>query len=292
MTAAFDNRLLNVQITIEGRTITYDQEYYIIASGTRYSGGNFGECTLRLDNISKTDRDFIISKTTLWSNQRSLVQVVINAGRESYGTFEVFSGTVVSANITQPPDIGLVLKCANGAAVLGYTNAFAAAPQATFKSICQQVANNITAAQPTPPTVLDFQSSQGGKLINNYNFTGPVTNQVDKLAQLAQVRAFVENHKLKIRDIGVPDKIAPILISSQTGLVGVPQITEVGLRVRILLINDMVLNAPVKVVSTTNKLANGDFYVYRMQFEIASRDTPFYWVLDLTTPTGNLGVRQ
>lgn len=292
MVAAFDGRLLNVQITIDGQIISYDQEYFILASGTRYGSGNFGECAIRLDNISKSDRDFIISKTTLWSLQRSLVQVVINCGRESYGTFELFRGTVISASVTQPPDIGLVLNCATGAAVLGYANAFTAPPQATFLSICQQVANNITAAQPTNPIILDFQSTQGGKLINNYSFTGPVTNQINKLAQLAEVRAFIENNKLKIRDIGIPDKAASILISSQTGMIGVPQITQTGVRVKILMINDVELNMPVQVVSTVNAQANGNFYIFKMQFEVASRDTPFYWVLDLTTPTGNLGVVQ
>lgn len=281
---AYDNRLMTIQLTIEGQTITYDQEYYMVATGTRYSGSNFGECTLQLDNIAKSDRDFIIAKTTLWSLKQSLVQVVVNVGRESYGTFQLFQGTVVSANITQPPDIGLILNCANGAANLGRAGGFSATPQANFKTICQQVADNITAANPnSPPTTLDFQSTQGAKSINNYNFSGPVTNQLNKLEQLANVAVWIDpsNGALKVRDTGVPDNTPPIAINSQTGLVGVPQITDTGISLKFLMSNDVSLYSPVIVTSTANALANGNFFVNKSQFEVASRDTPFYWVLDL-----------
>ena len=281
---AYDNRLMNVQLTIGDQTITYDQEYYMIATGTRYSGSNFGECTIQLDNISKTDRDFIIAKTTLWSLKQTLVEVVVNVGRESYGTFQLFAGTVVSANITQPPDIGLILNCANGAANLGRAGGFSAAPSSTFLAICQQVANHISAANPSaPPTTLDFQSTQGSKSINNYNFSGPVTNQIEKLSQLANVAVWLDpsSGALKVRDTGVPDKIAPIPINTQTGMVGVPQITDLGLSVRLLMANDITLYAPVVMTSTVNALANGNFFVNKSQFEVASRDTPFYWILDL-----------
>lgn len=292
MTTAYDDRLLNVQLTIDGQTISYDQRYAILATGTRYSGGNFGECSFKLDNISKTDRDFIISKTTLWSEKRSSVQVSINVGRASYGTFELFNGTLISASISQPPDIGLTLSCATGAARLGYPVNSSSPGTTTFQALCQLVANNLTAAQPDSPVILDFQSSQGGKFVNNYNFTGPVTNQITKLSEIASVRVWQENNKLKVRDIGVPDKVPSLLINSQTGLVEVPQITEIGVRVKMLMRNDITLYTPVILQSKNNALANGNFYVYKSKFEVASRDNPFYWVLDLTPPSGTLGVQQ
>lgn len=292
MTVAFDDRLIQFQVTVEERTYVYDQSYYIIASGARYNNGNFGECAIRIDNIAKEARDFIISKTTPWAKKRSNAQVVLSVGRKSYGMFELFRGDMIGANVTQPPDIGLIFKSAVSAAMMGYTNAFSAPPTSTLKFICQQVVNNWNSATPAQQIVLDFQSEQGSKTIGNFSFSGPVPNQIRKLEDLAAITAHVENGKLVVMDVGKPRNVPSVLISSETGMIGVPEITDIGVRVRCLLINNIVLGTPIKLVSTQNKQANGDFYVFKLQFEIASRDTPFYWVMDLTPSNTALGYQQ
>ena len=292
MSAAFDDRLFDLQISLDGEVIAnYDQSFYIIATGTRYTNGNFGECALQIDNISKTIRDYIITKTTPWAKSRQNAQIVLSVGRESYGTFVLFSGDMIGANVTQPPDIGLIFRAATGAATIGYANAIAASPSATFLSICQQVAANISAASPLP-VVLDFQSQFGNKIIGNYQFTGGVTNQVNKLMELEDVTAYIENGKLVVRDIGVPRQDVPIQINSQTGMIGVPQITELGVRVKMLIKNNVILGSPVTVTSVLNPMANGNFYVIKLAFEVASRDTPFYWIMDLTPANNALWYQQ
>ena len=76
-------------------------------------------------------------------------------------------------------------------------------------------------------------------------------------------------------------------------MIGVPEITQTGIRVRMLINNNMDLGTPVNVVSSVNPLANGSYVVYKLQYELASRDTPFYWILELRPPqtasAGNLG---
>jgi len=289
MANAFDNRIFDLTISLAGEIIAqYDQSFYIIATGTRYTNGNFGECAMRIDNISKIIRDYIITQTTPWANPRQNAQITLNVGRESYGTFQLFQGDMIGANVTQPPDIGLTFRAATSAATIGYANAVSSPPSATLLSICQQVANNLSAGSPTP-IVLDFQSTQGGKSIGNYTFSGPVTNQVNKLATLADITAHVENGKLTILDIGTPRVAVPIVVNAQTGMVGVPEITEIGVRVRMLIQNNILLGSPVTVQSVLNPSANGNFYVVRLSFEVASRDTPFYWIMDLRPANATLG---
>ena len=278
---AFDDRIFELTISLAGEIIAqYDQSFYIIATGTKYTNGNFGECALRIDNISKIIRDYIITQTTPWANPRQNAQITLNVGRESYGTFQIFQGDMIGCNVTQPPDIGLTFRSCSGAATIGYANAVSSPSSASLLSICQQVADNLSAASPQP-VILDFQSTQGDKSIGNYTFSGPVTNQVNKLATLADITAHVDNGKLTILDIGTPRVAVPIEVNSQTGMIGVPEITEVGVRVKMLIQNDILLGSPVTVQSVLNPSANGNFYVYQLSFEVASRDTPFYWIMDL-----------
>lgn len=284
MTNAFDDRLVTFEVTISGKTYTYNQDYYIVATGTRFVNGNFGECVLRLDNISKATRNEIISKTTPWATPRQNAQIVLSVGRKSYGTFELFRGDMIASNVTQPPDIGLTFKSALSSSLLGYTDAFSAPPSASFLSICQQVTNNINKAAPQTPIVLDFQSSYGGKTIGNFSFTGPVMNEVRKLEEMAPVNAFIESGKLVVLDIDTGRNNPTITISSETGMIGVPEITEYGVSVRFLMSNNLILGSLVNLISKENPQANGIFKVFKLQFEIASRDTPFYWVIDLRKP--------
>ena len=292
MALAFDGRKFLLEIKVGEEVIaSYDEKFYMVASGTRYSNGNFGECALRIDNISKTTRDYLISKTTPWAKDRQNAIISLNVGRESYGTFQLFTGNMIAGSITQPPDIGIIFHSSTGAAALGQVNAFSANPKTSFQAICQQVADNISAAWGSPVT-LSFQSKFGSKIIGNYTFTGGITDQVHLLAQLADVDAYIENNTLVIRDIGVPRKDAPIEINVNTGMIGIPEITEIGLRVRVLITNNILLGSPVRVTSAQNAVANGLFYVVRQYFEVASREAPFYWILDLTPNNLALGYTQ
>ena len=285
MTSSFDGRLVQMQINFaSGAIYSYDQSYDITATGTRYSNANFGECTLRIDNISKQTRNDIISKTTPWGTTRSLANVILNAGRVSTGMFEVFRGAMVAANVTQPPDIGLTFQSATGAAALGQYQSFSMPSPSTIQGISQQVANNLTMADPNNPVTLDFQSKQGAKPIGNFACNGPVTSQVDKLNQLSNIRACVENNKLVVIDSGSPRNSAPVTISQQTGMIGVPEITAQGVRVKTLIQNNLLMFTPVNIVSTANPMANGTFIVNQIQYQIASRNTQFYWILDCVRP--------
>lgn len=279
---AFDNRLINVTITVDGQTFTYDQGYAIVATGARYTNGNFGECSFRVDNIAKSARDFIVTKTSPWNPQRTTAEVVLNVGRASYGTFQMFQGNAIASSPTQPPDIGLVMHSLSQQALLGYVNAFAAPPVSSVQAIAQQIAN-------MGGLTLDFEATDI-PTVGNYHFTGPLGRQIDSLNQLG-VYAYVDSssNTLVVTNPGIPRKTTAVQINTNTGMVGVPEITEVGVRVRSLIRNEIQLGAPAILTSVINPAVNGNYYISKLMFEIASRDTPFYWVMELIPQNSAIG---
>lgn len=289
MADAFDDRLVSLTVQIENQTFTFDQEYYILASGTKYTDGNLGECAIRIDNISKQTRDFLVTKTSPWVTPRIYANIALAVGRKSTGTFVLFAGQASAANPTQPPNIGLTFTSLTMSALLGNIGTLNAGQTATLRSISQQIANSL----PNPTTgamgiPLDFQATSNPN-INNYSFSGPLIRQVEKLNEIAGVNAFIDNNVLIVKDNNAARTGTPHIISSQTGMIGVPEVNELGVKAQQLISNEIRVGDACTVQSAINAAANGTFIIYKLGFDIASRDTPFYWNLDMRAQQNALG---
>lgn len=279
MTGAFDDRLVSLSITIDkdkpgAQTFVFDQSYYIIAQGNRLTNGLFGDCALRIDNIAKQTRDYIVSRTSQWATNKTTAQVSLEVGRESYGTFQLFAGAAVASNPSQPPDIGLTLHSLAGAQYLTYANASLLPQNATLKQICQSVADNLGLQ-------LDFQASQN-PLVGNYHFNGSIGKQMQSLSLLGDIWVYMDvPNTLVVTDAQTSRKLPPVEVNYQTGMVGVPEITEIGARAIVLIKNEIKIGSPVNLKSILNPSINGEYNIFKLGFQIASRDNPFYWVMDM-----------
>lgn len=277
---AFDNRLVRFGVTIDDETIEYDQTYQILATGTKYTDGTLGECALRIDNISKDTRDMLIAKTSPWVIPRTYANITLDVGRESIGTFRLFEGQATAANPTQPPDIGLIFTSLTLSFLLGNIGTLNMGPISKLSSICQRVATMLGVS-------LEFKATD--RNIGNYSFGGPLVKQVQKLNDMGGICAFVDNTKLVVLNSNQARSEEPITVSAATGMIGVPQITELGVCVKTLINNEIKVGDSVKIESIINPAANGTFIVYKLGFEVASRDVPFYWLLELRKPEFTLG---
>lgn len=284
MSEAFDDRLVTLAVNFEGQTVSYDQNFYIYASGTKYTNGNIGEAIIRIDNIAKVTRDLLVTKTSQWVTPRQYVNIILSAGRKSSGTFVLFTGQATACNPSQPPDIGLIFKSLTQAFMLGNIGAFGAPPITDIKTICTQIAKDLN-------VTLDFQATNN-KNIENYSFTGPALKQIIKLNQMGGISAFIDNDTLVVLDSQTPRKSPRVMISTETGMIGVPQITDLGVSVKLLINEEIKVGYPVTVKSDINPAANGDFFIFKLSFEIASRDTSFYWLLDLRPAALAIGFHQ
>lgn len=273
MALSFDPRVIQIGIEIDGKLTFFDGSLDLRAQGTRYGSDLFNECQIRIDNLTRAHRDRILNATSIYKQGAGAppTHVIVNAGRQSYGTTLIFYGQVIRSTITQPPDIGLILQCQTSYEQTVNIVSYATGPKASLQSIAQKAASFLG-------ITLNFQATD--KQIVNFSLTGSALNFVQEIAAAGNVDVTIDNKYLIVKDQGVPLKGATKTISQETGMIGIPELTETGVRVKFLLDNDTNIYQTVKIVSVLNPSLNGDYQIIKLGFDIASRDTPFYWIAD------------
>lgn len=269
MTNQLDPRLVQVSIEVNGQINTYD-EIYIKATGTKYANPLQNEAQITITNLDKVTQDYILTETSPFNPNRTPKVLKLYAGRESYGTTLIYSGNIVSTLVSQPPDVTITLKCLTG----NYNKGTVLARNKPGIATLQEIAAGI--AQDTN-TILNFQATN--KNISNYTFNGSSLDQVALLGAAGTV-AFVDDDILVVKDQGIPIRGASRILDSASGMVGIPEITEQGIRVKYLLDNVSRLGGGLDIVSEVYPAINGSYVIYKLGFEISNRDTPFYYIAE------------
>lgn len=268
---ALDPRIIKVTLDINGTRKVFSSPLAITATGNRYANALQNECEVTIYNLDKATQDYIVTETSPYNLNRTPKTVTIEAGRESYGTALIYVGNIVTSIVSQPPDIGLTLKCLTGNFIKGNILAVNYAGGASFKQVSQGVAQNTN-------TLLNFQGPD--KTISNYSFAGAALKQVELLGAMGGVNAFIDNNVLVVKGAFVPLSGVEVTVNSQTGMIGIPEFTEQGIRVKYLLDAKSTLGALLHIKSYEYPAANGDYVIYKLGFQIASRDVPFYYIAD------------
>jgi len=270
MTKAFDDRIIQVNLLFPGAPLTL-QGLSIYATGQKFDAGPMNNCYCRIYNLTPQQRNNIVSQTTQFSKLYKQIPITINCGRLSYGTFNLFNGYINRSTVTQPPDIGLLLDCYVGNFLTGYVLSDTQPASVALSVIAQQVANNNNVS-------LNFLATD--KNIQNFNYNGSAALQVNSLNIMGGIIASIDGGVLTVRNAGQPNSKSSRLVSAATGMVGVPEITEKGVRVTIMLDNSVNLGDPITLQSIELPTANGNYIVQRIFFDVASRDQQFYYTLD------------
>lgn len=265
-----DPRVVRVGIEVNGQLKIYEG-LNIKASGTKFTNANQNECQIQISNLDKETRDFILTETSPFNRNRTPKRVILEVGRRSYGPQQLFIGDIASSVPSQPPDITITLKCLTGNFKKGDVIARNQPGQASLRRISEQVANDLQLK-------LDYQASD--KNIANYAYTGGALKQVDRIGELGQVNAYVDDDKLVVKDYNVPLTGRVTVLNLDTGMIGIPEITEQGIKVKYLLDANTTLGGTLRITSVIYPAVNGDYAIYKLSFDVASRDTPFYWVAE------------
>jgi hypothetical protein len=267
---ALDPRVIEVSIQVNGRLNTYSQ-LAITASGTKYANALQNECELTIYNLDKATQDYLLTETSPYNLNRTPKLVIIKAGRQSYGTALIYTGNIIYSKVTQPPDIGITLKSLTGNFLKGNILSRSYASGTPLSVISNQLAMDTQ-------TALQFQATN--KNIGNYSYSGSLLNQVGHLAGLGNYNVFIDNNTLVVKDGFVPLTGVVRILDAQSGMIGIPEFTEQGIRVKFLLDNRTTLGGALDIRSTIYPAANGLYVIYKLGFEIATRDTPFYWIAE------------
>lgn len=283
MTAAFDQRLVSVTLTLLSGTFTF-QNLAIFARGRMFANAQAGQCELAIFNMTKEQRNQVLTQASPLNlgrintpnGQYVPVNMTLNVGRESYGTFTLFQGNVIACGVSQPPDIGVTLR--------GMTSNYLASVVAGLNQssmvLLSVIVKGIAASLRIP-----YEFTATDRQIDNYSFNGGSLNQVQKLNMIGGILAYIDpkSNTLIVHD---SDKSRPggsILVSADTGMVGIPQVTEVGVLVKVMLAPSYQLGGQIEVVSEINPAANGTYFIYKINFDVANRDAPFWYTLECRT---------
>jgi hypothetical protein len=275
-TPELDPRLLRIGIEINGQLKQYEG-LAMTASGTKYANANQNECEVKITNLDQATRDFLLTETSPFNKNKKRKLLTVEAGRVSTGYSLVFQGDITNAVGAQPPDITLTLKAATGEHAKGEIIATSQPGVAPLRNIASRVAKDMGLA-------LNFQATP--KQIANYSFTGSVVKQVEQLGQLGRVNAYIDDATLVVKNFNSPLERRVRELNLDTGMIGIPEFTEQGIKVKMLFDNETVLGGGIRVTSKLNPAANGLYSVFKLGFELASRDTPWYYIAECTRAPG------
>lgn len=265
-----DPRIVRVGIEVDG-AIKYYEGLNISIQGMKYGNENQNECNVTITNLQKETRDYILSETSPFNKNKKPKKLIVEAGRKSYGTTQIFIGDITNATVSQPPDIALGIKALTGNHSKGNVIARSQPAQTPLRRVAEQVASDLGVS-------LNYQAKD--KSIANYSFTGGSLKQIEKLQQSGNVNAYLDDGVLVVKDWNVPLAGKKRVLSLDTGMIGIPEVTEQGIKVKFLLDNQTTLGGGLEIKSKMYPAIDGEYVIFKLGFDIASRDTPFYWIAE------------
>ena len=263
-----DERIVEIEIEVNGQIKSY-QELNIAAEGIKFANSNQNECTVKLSNVDKDTQNFILTETSPFNSNKTPKTLRVLAGRDSFDKTLIFTGDIVSSTISQPPDTTITLKCATSNFKKGDVVSRSQQEQAQLSEISQNVASDLD-------LILSFQAED--KQISNYTFNGGALNQVGILGETGGVDAFVDNDKLIVKDSDKAITNSITILNAGSGMIGIPETTEQGIKVKFLIQGIVDLGGLLRVNSKIYPAINGDYIIYQLGFNITNRDVPFYWI--------------
>lgn len=268
MTDELDPRIVRVSLEIDGKFQVYEG-LDIRARGQKSANPLQNTCEVDISNLTAQTRNYLLTETSPYNLNRSPKRMIVEAGRVSYGLTRLFYGEITSSSPSQPPDIGLNLKSQTGQHAKSKVVARSGTALQSHKSLAARVAQDLGVS-------LEYQAED--RQIANYSFNGSALRQVDELGAAGGLDAFVDDETLVIKPRGTSRRGQVRILNLDSGMIGIPEVTEKGIKVRMLLDNTTVIGGALQITSKLNPAANGTYVIYALDFEIASRDTPFYFI--------------
>lgn len=267
----FDDRIIKVVLSYGTTQLTLGEGLYITASGQKYANAMQDECTITIANLKRETRDQLATQLTPFNMNQARKSVQLYAGRQSTGAFLLYSGDIVACTPSQPPNILLTIK----SKTCQFYKYDLVAQANNVTAPLSQIAGNVASSMGLTP---HFEATD--RTIQNYSFTGATIKQVDALGQAGSVDAYVDGSTLVVKDRGVALTNTVLQLNQDTGMVGQPELTEYGFRALCMLTPSAKLGGAVELTSVSNPLLNGSYTIYKLGFEIASRDPAFYSVIE------------
>lgn len=265
----FDLRRIRIGIEVSGQINYYeDQQMRIRASGTKYANPLQNDCTVTITGLKQSTRDFILTETSPFNDNRTPKRLIVEVGRVSTGLFRLFMGDIESAEPSSPPDIDLVIKAKTQLAAAGLLVSKSGAAMSPLSSLAKSVADDMG-------LTLDFQAQD--KNVASYNHTGAALKQVEKLQSAGGVSAYIDDDKLVVKDLIAPLAGRLRILTKDSGMVGIPKATEKGIKVTFLVDPETAIGGALEIRSKLNVALNGEYVINQLAFDVQSHEAPFFY---------------
>lgn len=296
-----DRRIVRVGFEIRGQLKVYDG-LAVTANGTKFANANQNTCEIAIANLDGPTRDYLLTECSPFNKNRTPKRMFLEVGRESYGTFRLFDGDFTYATLGQKStvkeggeqgkeggdtsdsggavtvnsggaemDIWVNLKALTLDSKKGKVLARSGLASQKLSELARGVADDLGVS-------LDFTATD--KDIANYSYTGAALKQVDKLGSAGAVSAYIDDGRLVVKDINLPLPNFRRVLDLESGMVGKPEFTEQGCKVKFLIDPKTRLGGAIEIRSKTIPAANGIYIIYKLSFEVSSRDAPFYYLAE------------
>lgn len=269
-----DKRICYVQI----QTPSGDKEIHNISMHgriTRKMSETGSTAKISIANLSREDVEYLTTYTSPYVDQSKKKRINVFAGYESTGVGMIFSGDIYSALPEGLPDTWLNIEAKteyfNQQNIISISQS-----KMNTKSIAQIVANQLSLSL--------VWRSKSEKFIDSFNFTGAKTQLLNRLNLLDNFTAFVDNESLLVIDKNEqPPETSTTkkegfikLINGDSGLIGLPQPDEHGVKIKVLLDPSVNLGDWFKLESKRLPIVNGFYQVYEMTYDFATREPQYY----------------
>lgn len=281
-----DKRICYIQI----QTPDGDKEIHGLALKgriTRKMSETGSDCDISIANLSREDVEYLTTYTSPYVDQSKKKKINVFAGYESTGVAMIFSGDIYSALPDGLPDTWLNIKAK--------TNYFEQQNIITYSqsaATTHDIALNIAGQLGYD---LSWQS-KSQKVIDSFNFNGAKAKLLNRLNQLDNFRAFIDNNILYCIDTDdePPEgdeetgyyteqpsstrksKGTIKIINQDSGLIGLPQPDEYGVKIKVLLDPSVALGDWFKLESLRLPIVNGFYQVYEMVYDFSTRESQYY----------------
>lgn len=241
--------------------------------------------TITVFGMSQSLREQLLSQFTAWNKrqvennmrEQKWINVTLEAGYVSDDGVEitavVFKGQVVLVNlISAPPDIGVSIQCYSRQ--IDKTT-FVSSPAPVNTTLLEYV----TWAADQMGLGKDFECDTS---YNDQAITNPSSGSIVVAALVIDIQnarrpdvaAFIDDNYLYVKDrnkLVNPSEIAPV-----TEFVGIPMWTEWGVEFECLFDTAIRLGHGVDLTSKLNPSINGQYVLVSLDYDLTSRDVPFY----------------
>lgn len=238
----------------------------------KFRGQVQGKARISICNLATSDIEYLTTYMSPWVEIQKRKKIQLFAGYED-NLGLLFSGDILKALPTMPPDIWLDCEALGGYYNNLITASFTLQGPITLSEVCSVVAQKLGV-----PFINEASESVSNHSIDGFCHTGGLTNAIKKINDLGICCVWVEDEILHMADNEPkqPENKGVRLLTEQSGMIGLPEPGPVGLDVTMLLDPSIKLGDPIEVRSTRMPSINGVYYPYSLEHTGELRGNAWY----------------